>query len=567
MGRTAAVLGCFLTIVLLLPGCRIAAPAQPAAFIPPTALVQPTAERTPTSPAPTLTRAASPSPEPTPAPAGLWVDPNLPPAALAALKIPPGFLRTDDPRGSLRLAPGGQHPVSQWVYALVAPFPTVADGVSSSDLLRCWQGQPTGPFAGKPLWMDSGTRAVLTAVWGEPDSDSVQLVSSARLIESLWAAKSGWGIVPFEDLDPRLKVLEVNGISPVRRDFNLSQYALTIPLSIEGDSAASLLQGTADGQPLLPSSNRLADRLSVVALTGTTAIIRGVAATIRNRGVLYPAKDILPWLRAADIVHVSSEAIFAQNCPLYMPTPGPGQTLHLPCSEESNLAVLENIGTSVVELTGDHFIDYPAQDFLHTLDLFRQRGWQYYGGGENLSDAQRPALFENHGNRIAFIGCNAKGRGYAHASATTPGAAFCDLPLLEGTIANLRQQGYVVIFTFQHLEWDTHEIDPAARPDFERMAAAGAAVVSGSQGHLPQAMEFDPTGAFLHYGLGNLFLDQITKGPDFSQSFIDRHIIYNGHYISTELLTMQFVDLARPRPMTAEERAELLKIIFQASGW
>lgn len=501
------------------------------------------------------------------------MDPNLPPAALASLKIPAGFVRADAPQNNLRLEPGGQHPVSQWVYALVAPFPTAADGVSSADLLQCWQGQPSGPFAGRPLWMDASTRAVLTAVWGEPDPTSVKTIAAAGLVEALWADRPGWGVVPFEDLDPRLKVLEVSGISPIRKDFNLSQYALTVPFSLESDSPradslrAALLNAPGGGDPLLPASNRLADRLSVVALTGTTAIIRGVAATIRNRGVLYPAKDILPWLRAADIVHVSTEAIFAKNCPLYMPTPGPGQTLHLPCSEESNLAVLEDIGVRVVELTGDHFIDYSAQDFLHTLDLFRQRGWQYYGGGENLSDGQRPALFEDHGNRIAFIGCNAKGRGYAHASAAAPGAAFCDLPLLEGTIANLRQQGYVVIFTFQHLEWDTHAIDPAARPDFERMAAAGAAVVSGSQGHLPQAMEFGSSGSFIHYGLGNLFLDQITKGPDFSQSFIDRHIIYNGRYISTELLTMQFVDLARPRPMTVQERADLLKIIFAESGW
>jgi hypothetical protein len=71
----------------------------------------------------------------------------------------------------------------------------------------------------------------------------------------------------------------------------------------------------------------------------------------------------------------------------------------------------------------------------------------------------------------------------------------------------------------------------------------------------------------LHYGLGNLFFDQYFEGIPLRQAFIDRHVFYNGQYLSTELLTIQFVDLAQPRPMTPDERNDLLSIIFDASGW
>jgi len=97
--------------------------------------------------------------------------------------------------------------------------------------------------------------------------------------------------------------------------------------------------------------------------------------------------------------------------------------------------------------------------------------------------------------------------------------------------------------------------------DFEKAAEAGSVIVSGSQAHQPQAMEFD-NNSFLHYGLGNLFFDQYNEGFPERQAFIDRHVFYNGHYINTELLTIMFVDQARPRPMTPSERQDLLTTIF-----
>jgi poly-gamma-glutamate synthesis protein (capsule biosynthesis protein) len=48
---------------------------------------------------------------------------------------------------------------------------------------------------------------------------------------------------------------------------------------------------------------------------------------------------------------------------------------------------------------------------------------------------------------------------------------------------------------------------------------------------------------------------------------IDQHIFYEGRYISTELLPIEFIDYARSRPMTTEETDELFEILWSASGW
>jgi len=109
--------------------------------------------------------------------------------------------------------------------------------------------------------------------------------------------------------------------------------------------------------------------------------------------------------------------------------------------------------------------------------------------------------------------------------------------------------------------------------DFGTLADAGAVIVSGSQSHVPQAMAFDQE-SFIHYGLGNLFFDQMIYRNEFGQivpgtrwEFLDRHVFYDGRYLGTELLTAILEDYARPRPMTDPERAALLAQAFAASGW
>ena len=133
------------------------------------------------------------------------------------------------------------------------------------------------------------------------------------------------------------------------------------------------------------------------------------------------------------------------------------------------------------------------------------------------------------------------------------------------TIGELESQGYLVIATFQHQEYYSPEARPGQLQDFHRVADAGASIVSGSQAHYAQMMEFyDDT--FIHYGLGNLFFDQM-QWIEYRREMLDRHVFYDGRHISTEVYTALLEDYARPRPMTLEERDLFLTDVFGASGW
>lgn len=101
--------------------------------------------------------------------------------------------------------------------------------------------------------------------------------------------------------------------------------------------------------------------------------------------------------------------------------------------------------------------------------------------------------------------------------------------------------------------------------DFNAAAEAGAVIVSGSQGHQPQAMAFVGDDRFIHFGLGNLFFDQLGMSTDTDKAFVDRHVFYDNRYISTEILTVKFTDYSTPRWMNESERIAMLNRLFANS--
>jgi len=172
---------------------------------------------------------------------------------------------------------------------------------------------------------------------------------------------------------------------------------------------------------------------------------------------------------------------------------------------------------------------------------------------------------ESNGNRLAFIGCNKPGNNGEWATDSLPGAAPCDFDYLKTELKQLTTDGYLPVMTFQYIEYSHFEPTDEQVLDFHAMADSGAVVVSGSQAHHPQTFDF-AGGSFIHYGLGNLFFDQYDQ-EETRDAFIDRHVFYNGRYLGADLITITFVDYARPRFMTTKERANFLATVFSASGW
>jgi poly-gamma-glutamate capsule biosynthesis protein CapA/YwtB (metallophosphatase superfamily) len=158
------------------------------------------------------------------------------------------------------------------------------------------------------------------------------------------------------------------------------------------------------------------------------------------------------------------------------------------------------------------------------------------------------------------------GPAFAWATDDGPGAAQCTIESLAEAVAELAGRVDVVIVGLQYQELYSYTATAQQAADFMKLATAGAAIVSGSQGHHAQGFAFSPEGHLVHYGVGNLFFDQMDRLGT-RQMFVDRHVIYAGRYLATDLWTGLIENWARPRPMTAGERAAFLQSIFGASGW
>jgi hypothetical protein len=307
-------------------------PFQPEGFVPP--------------PAATVTL-IPPAEIPTSTPLDIWISPAVP-DLLRQLVLGFGLSPSSDSASAvvhLNVSTTSDSNSAVWIYALVAPFPTITDDVSIADIQAAWSGAEIGPFAGRPLWMDETTLAAFTAVWGIPHAGSFRLAPSDQLLDSMWSDQPAWAIVPFELLEPRWKVLTVDGQSPVHNDFNPSSYPLKINFKMSSSKYT-----------LIPT-NRDPARLTVLAMTGTTALVRATADRMERNGILYPGEVVRTVLRAADITHISNEISFTADCP---PPDQWTDSLQF-CSDPRYIALLEDVGTDVVDLTGNHLLDYGPQ--------------------------------------------------------------------------------------------------------------------------------------------------------------------------------------------------------------
>jgi poly-gamma-glutamate synthesis protein (capsule biosynthesis protein) len=301
-------------------------------------------------------------------------------------------------------------------------------------------------------------------------------------------------------------------------------------------------------------------------MTGVTALTRATAYQMEIRGNTFPGTDIQEWLTSADLTHISNEVPFAENCP----SPDPNQPNLIFCSSPDRIELLEYVGTDIIELTGNHMLDYGVAAMNLTLQMYEDKGWTYYAGGWDLADSQTPRLITHNGNSLAFLGCNPVGPTSDFATDSQPGSAPCgDYAWLLEAIAEVRGEGYLPIVTLQYNEDYTDIPSAQMMADFQSLVDAGAVVVNGSQAHTPKIMTFYKEG-FIHYGLGNLFFDQMevyygeTYMPNTRDEFIDRLVFYDNQLVSVELLTAELEDYARPRPMTEAERAAFLSRIFNA---
>lgn len=448
--------------------------------------------------------------------------------------------------------------LTERVYAVVDWFPTKYTNIGSEDLLNLWQGKPT-PDGINTLIVATDTLGVFTDMWGKPAA-SVTGVASDQLVDAIWHNKTALAIMPFDQLVPKVKMLNVDDLNILDRDAKIDSYPLVARLYASGDATA-LKKFTAAFYKKNAATNRNPDRMTKLIMTGVTAISRTSAFKIDAAGdPALPARAVADVLKAADITHVSNEVPFTDLC---KPVLG---TLQL-CSKPEYIEAFKLAGVDLISSTGNHMNDYGIKAFSDTLDLFAKDGYKVFGGGHNDAEAAKVLVVEDHGNKLAFLGMNSFGPTTVWATADRPGAQKYDKDTLHQELAEARKEADVVLLDMQADETYEYQPNQNNKDLFRDAIANGADIVTGVQAHQPQAVEFTPDGKqMILYGLGNLFFDQM-QSDNVRQGLVVRHTIYNGRVIQTELLPTLLEDYVQPRWATPTEAQTILDLVWGASGF
>jgi poly-gamma-glutamate synthesis protein (capsule biosynthesis protein) len=464
--------------------------------------------------------------------------------------------------------------VVTWILVPVVSFFRNFDDISYEDIKEFWTGNNevlnymSIDGSETQLILTEEIYKVLEEILGNSVNENIKIVSTEELpldIEN----NNSFSIIPFDSIEKKYKVLNLDNMSVFDKELDNASYPLALNISLKSNNPE--FEGRiAEGFKGVKITNRKVEKLASVIMTGVTALARGktIGRRMDEYGVLYPAEKIVDVLRNADITHISNEICFVEGCSSENKFP-------LLCSDPSYIELLRYVGTDVIELTGNHMNDYGPEWMMYTLEIYDNEGWPYFGGGRNLEDSYLPAIFEVNGNKIAFLGVNAYGLANANewAREDSPGAARLniwdeeerekDFEKVENIIRILKEDGNIVIFTFQYQETESYNPTESQIRDFRRIIDAGADIVSGSQSHWPMGVEFAGDG-FINYGLGNLFYN-MRDILGLKQGIIAKHIFYDGKHINTILITTMLENLSQLRPTTPEERVELLNSIFATS--
>lgn len=450
------------------------------------------------------------------------------------------YLRALSPDGAANAADadGDRDEIELWLPA--AGFGALLASIDSADLKALLAGHYDGRL------ILSETAASRLRQHGFSFHAGTRIVAHDQLFSALWRDKRSFTLTPANELRLRMRVLWLDDAPVVDQ---LDDY----PLALVSD---------------FPNFSR--DKLTRITLSGTTALARHTLPALDAIGVERAASGIRDYARAADFFHITNEASIAPGCPNMDAVGFFGGNYSL-CMKPEHAAIFDRLDVDVVDLTGNHINDFGFDPLLHTLDYFEWQGVSVVGGGRDPRAARQPLILEHNGSRIGWIACNEVGPAFAIANddpksvyGQRPGGAACDRNWLREALAVLSADVDLALMTVQYREFERFTPTSSQQFDYRTFAEWGADVVIGTAEHKPMTFEFYPTdrgeAAFIHYGLGNLFFDQLPWGN--RRFFLDTLYIYDGQLLTVELFPGIIDERARPRLLTGEDRFNFLHFMF-----
>lgn len=229
------------------------------------------------------------------------------------------------------------------------------------------------------------------------------------------------------------------------------------------------------------------------------------------------------------------------------------------------MPILEQAGIDGVTLGNNHVLDAGTSGLEETLGHLDRAGIKRAGAGMDLAEAREPMIFDLGGTKVGVLShLSIPGYEWAWATETTPGTAPLVEDVLREDVERLRREVDLVV-VMPH--WGTEYLAEPEPNQVELAHAAvdaGADLVVGGHAHWPKGIEIYE-GAPIYYGVGNFLLDQ-SWSEETSTGIFAEITLNEDRIVQVEPVPFVLLDYAQPNFLVPEAGGDrALKKIYAAS--
>lgn len=253
----------------------------------------------------------------------------------------------------------------------------------------------------------------------------------------------------------------------------------------------------------MPFLSRKALPLLSIAAVGDIMLGNHTARYIYQYGADYPFDSTRKILSAADIACGNLEAPFTRTGTKFE------KTFNFKVPPEF-VAGLIGSGIDVVTLANNHMLDYGIEGLKNTLALLDSLGFAYCGAGLNLEQANKPAILDRNGLRVAFLGYSLTFPEEFWATKTRGGTSY---PTETNMSASISHCDSIADFTVVSFHWGAEgkNFPKDYQKEYAHLAIdLGADLVLGHHPHVLQGLEIYKN-RLIAYSLGNFTFSSYSR--------------------------------------------------------
>jgi hypothetical protein len=381
--------------------------------------------------------------------------------------------------------------------------------------------------------------------------------SSEAVIEHVSTTQDALGLIPWDEVGPRVKALSVEGESILdpdasgAEDYPLKPKGGTVPdpgklrrLVAGGDIVLDrgqyymvVRRGMGIDFPLDGGYAAVTSRTPEQSAYSETGITHEFTAERTG-----DAGAVRKYLSGADLTLANFENPVIRDS-VYHPdaTTFTGDLRLMP--------ELDQAGIDGVTLGNNHILDAGTTGLDETMGHLDDAGIAHAGAGMDLAEARQPMIFDVDGTKVGVLSyMGVPSYDWAWATKTAPGTAPLVRGIMEQDIKRLRPKVDLVV-VMPH--WG---IEYMATPEPEQVDLAHAAIDAGADifigGHAHWAKGIEMyEGKPIYYGVGNFLLDQSWSEETSTAIFADV-TLYGDRVIQTRPVPFIILDRAQPNFLT-----------------